>query len=71
MIAAVRDALLHDYNLEIGGGLGALAGKAWRIGLMGHASNKTNVLLFSWSTRFNPDRDGSKNQPGDCSSSSQ
>lgn len=44
--AAVRNALLQDYNLEIGGGLGALAGKAWRIGLMGYASNKTNVLLF-------------------------
>ena len=44
--AAVRNKLLQDYNLEIGGGLGALAGKAWRIGLMGYASNKTNVLLF-------------------------
>lgn len=44
--AAVRNKLLQDYNLEIGGGLGALAGKAWRIGLMGFASNKTNVLLF-------------------------
>ena len=43
--AAVRNKLLQDYNLEIGAGLGALAGKAWRIGLMGHASNKTNVLL--------------------------
>jgi len=44
--AAVRNKLLQDHNLEIGGGLGALAGKAWRIGLMGYASNKTNVLLF-------------------------
>lgn len=44
--AAVRTRLLQDYNLEIGAGLGALAGKVWRIGLMGHASNKTNVLLF-------------------------
>ena len=43
--AAVRARLLQDYNLEIGAGLGALAGKVWRIGLMGHASNKTNVLL--------------------------
>lgn len=43
--AAVRAALLNDYNLEIGAGLGALAGKVWRIGLMGYASNKTNVLL--------------------------
>jgi alanine-glyoxylate transaminase/serine-glyoxylate transaminase/serine-pyruvate transaminase len=42
--AAVRKALLDDYNLEIGSGLGNLAGKVWRIGLMGHASNRTNVL---------------------------
>ena len=43
--AAVRAALLSEYSLEIGAGLGALAGKAWRIGLMGHACNKKNVLL--------------------------
>ena len=42
--AAVRARLLSDYNLEIGAGLGALAGKVWRIGLMGYASNQTNVL---------------------------
>tara|TARA_R110001599_G_scaffold353231_1_gene590979 strand:+ start:53933 stop:55111 length:1179 start_codon:yes stop_codon:yes gene_type:complete len=42
--AAVRAALLQDYDLEIGAGLGALAGKTWRIGLMGFASNKRNVL---------------------------
>jgi len=43
--AAVRGALLGDYNLEIGAGLGAMAGKIWRIGLMGFASNETNVLF--------------------------
>jgi len=43
--AAVRRALLEDFNLEIGAGLGALAGKVWRIGLMGHASNRSNVLF--------------------------
>lgn len=43
--AAVRAALLNEYNLEIGAGLGAMAGKIWRIGLMGHASNPTNVLF--------------------------
>ncbi len=42
--AAVRARLLEDFNLEIGAGLGTLAGKVWRIGLMGHGSNKTNVL---------------------------
>jgi len=43
--AAVRSALLSEYNLEIGAGLGAMAGKIWRIGLMGFASNPTNVLF--------------------------
>jgi alanine-glyoxylate transaminase/serine-glyoxylate transaminase/serine-pyruvate transaminase len=43
--AAVRACLLNDYDLEIGAGLGALAGKVWRIGLMGYASNPTNVRL--------------------------
>ena len=43
--AAVRCALLADYGLEIGAGLGALAGKVWRIGLMGYASNRKNVNL--------------------------
>ena len=43
--AAVRGALLDKYNLEIGAGLGAMAGKIWRIGLMGFASNTTNVLF--------------------------
>lgn len=43
--AVVRKQLLNDYQLEIGAGLGALAGKVWRIGLMGHACNKKNVLL--------------------------
>ncbi|MCF6323202.1 MAG: alanine--glyoxylate aminotransferase family protein [Gammaproteobacteria bacterium] len=43
--AAVRAALLRDYSLEIGAGLGVMAGKVWRIGLMGHACNSRNVLL--------------------------
>jgi alanine-glyoxylate transaminase/serine-glyoxylate transaminase/serine-pyruvate transaminase len=43
--AAVRSALLQQYNLEIGAGLGAFAGKAWRIGLMGSACTQNNVLL--------------------------
>jgi alanine-glyoxylate transaminase/serine-glyoxylate transaminase/serine-pyruvate transaminase len=41
---AVRRRLLDEYNLEIGAGLGELSGKVWRIGLMGHACNLTNVL---------------------------
>lgn len=42
--AAVRAALLKDNSLEIGAGLGAMAGKIWRVGLMGHASNPKNVF---------------------------
>lgn len=41
--AAVRARLLQEYNLEIGAGLGALAGRIWRIGLMGYSSNVKNV----------------------------
>ncbi|MEJ2382244.1 MAG: alanine--glyoxylate aminotransferase family protein [Gammaproteobacteria bacterium] len=43
--AQIRGWLLQEYNLEIGAGLGDLAGKVWRIGLMGYAANRTNVLL--------------------------
>ncbi len=43
--AAVRKHLLQAYNLEIGAGLGQLAGRVWRIGLMGFSSNPTNVRL--------------------------
>jgi alanine-glyoxylate transaminase/serine-glyoxylate transaminase/serine-pyruvate transaminase len=39
----VRSSLLNDFNIEIGAGLGELAGKVWRIGLMGHSSNKENI----------------------------
>ena len=42
--AAVRSALLQEFDLEIGAGLGEFAGKTWRIGLMGYASNERNVL---------------------------
>lgn len=42
--AAVRNTLLQEFDLEIGAGLGALAGKTWRIGLMGFASSERNVV---------------------------
>lgn len=42
----VRAALLNDFGIEIGGGLGALKGKVWRIGLMGHAARRKNVTLI-------------------------
>jgi alanine-glyoxylate transaminase/serine-glyoxylate transaminase/serine-pyruvate transaminase len=41
--ARVRGRLLQEHNLEIGAGLGALAGKVWRIGLMGHSSRPENI----------------------------
>jgi alanine-glyoxylate transaminase/serine-glyoxylate transaminase/serine-pyruvate transaminase len=44
--AKVRSYLLETYNLEIGGGLGALKGKAWRVGLMGYSSRAENIILF-------------------------
>jgi alanine-glyoxylate transaminase / serine-glyoxylate transaminase / serine-pyruvate transaminase len=44
--AGVRKALLQEFSIEIGGGLGALAGRVWRVGLMGHAARQRNVILF-------------------------
>jgi alanine-glyoxylate transaminase/serine-glyoxylate transaminase/serine-pyruvate transaminase len=41
--ARVRERLLKEHNIEIGSGLGSLAGKIWRIGLMGHTSNSENI----------------------------
>ena len=41
--AAVRTALLQEHDIEIGAGLGPLAGKIWRIGLMGHTARSANV----------------------------
>lgn len=43
--AAVRSQLLNEFGIEIGGGLGSMKGKVWRIGLMGETSNQRNVLL--------------------------
>ncbi|MFT5574662.1 MAG: alanine-glyoxylate transaminase/serine-glyoxylate transaminase/serine-pyruvate transaminase [Bermanella sp.] len=43
--AAIRQQLLSDFDLEIGAGLGALAGKVWRIGLMGHSARPDNIAL--------------------------
>ena len=45
--AKLRQTLLNDYNIEVGGGLGAFAGKIWRIGIMGESCthNHVNTLL--------------------------
>lgn len=44
--AAVRTRLLEDYGIEIGGGLGPLRGRVWRIGLMGESSREAHVLTL-------------------------
>jgi alanine-glyoxylate transaminase/serine-glyoxylate transaminase/serine-pyruvate transaminase len=44
--AAIRRQLLLDYNIEIAGGLGELAGKVWRVGLMGYSARSENVVLL-------------------------
>lgn len=42
----VKQRLLDEYNIEIAGGFGPLAGKIWRIGLMGHSSRREYVTLL-------------------------
>ena len=44
--ANVRKLLLQRYGIEIGGGLGPLKGKIWRVGLMGYSSQRINVMQF-------------------------
>ena len=41
--AKVRTQLLNEFGIEIGGGLGAFKGKAWRIGLMGESATTRHV----------------------------
>ena len=41
--AAIRSRLLNDHGIEVGAGLGPLAGKVWRVGLMGESSKTENV----------------------------
>ena len=44
--AAIRKTLLTTYNIEVGAGLGPLAGKIWRVGLMGASSTPQTLLQF-------------------------
>lgn len=61
---AVRTALLNEFGIEIGGGLGVFKGKAWRIGLMGYSSTPANVFaLLSALERLLP-RQGFHVAPG-------
>ncbi len=43
----LRQRLLLEYNIEVAGGLGELAGKAWRVGLMGHSCRKESVEILA------------------------
>ena len=43
--AEIRKTLLTEYNLEIGAGLGPLAGKIWRVGIMGYSARAENIML--------------------------
>lgn len=45
--AQIRKQLLQEHQIEIGAGLGPLAGKIWRIGLMGHTARKENIERFA------------------------
>jgi len=62
--AAVRKFLLAERDIEIGGGLGPLAGKVWRIGLMGESSRQENVLAVLAALEQALSRQGKKVQPG-------
>ncbi len=60
----VRKALLSDFAIEIGGGLGQFAGKVWRVGLMGHSSRRRNVFLFLSALETVLRAEGFKARPG-------
>ena len=60
----VRKALLQDFAIEIGGGLGQFAGKVWRVGLMGHSCRRRNVFLFLAALEAVLKAEGFKAQPG-------
>ena len=69
--AAVRRQLLEQYQLEIGAGLGPLAGKVWRIGLMGYASNRKNVLLCLGALEAVLRSQGARVEPGQAVAAAQ
>lgn len=62
--ARVRSRLLNDFNIEIGGGLGPLKGKIWRIGLMGSGSSRENVLLVLQALHSALNAEGFQCSPG-------
>jgi alanine-glyoxylate transaminase/serine-glyoxylate transaminase/serine-pyruvate transaminase len=60
----LRQGLLQEHNIEVGGGIGAMQGRILRIGLMGVGSTETNVmaLLFALETQLR--KQGFKTDPG-------
>jgi len=62
--AKIRQRLLNEFNIEIGGGLGALKGRLWRIGLMGHSSTEQNVLFFLYALEKLLSEEGYQVEPG-------
>jgi alanine-glyoxylate transaminase/serine-glyoxylate transaminase/serine-pyruvate transaminase len=61
---AVRSQLLNEFGIEIGGGLGPMKGKVWRVGLMGETAKKSNVLLFLAALEQCLNRQGIRPAPG-------
>lgn len=62
--AGFRKALLEDYGIEIGGGLGEVAGKIWRIGLMGETSSRENIRTFLGALEALLEESGCLESPG-------
>ncbi|MBI1747232.1 MAG: alanine--glyoxylate aminotransferase family protein [Acidobacteria bacterium] len=62
--ARVRATLLETFNIEISGGLGAYAGKLWRIGIMGHSARPRNLLAFLAALEMVLREQGHATEPG-------
>jgi len=62
--ATVRRRLLREHGIEIGGGLGPLRGRTWRIGLMGESSHRTHVLTLLSALGDILDSEGFPVEPG-------
>jgi alanine-glyoxylate transaminase/serine-glyoxylate transaminase/serine-pyruvate transaminase len=60
----VRGLLLDEFGIEVGGGLGSLQGKVWRVGLMGESSTFANVLTLLHALEAIFTRQGWLSRPG-------